>query len=324
MPRSSRRSNLSPNGDSNSVPDVNHFNAQSFPRQTMAVTEFWEHDPDSWFISTEAGFRAERITDPVAMYNHVVRCLDGRQIRKIRSRMPHETDPDCYSNLRTLLLDTYSVPLRDRIRELFSGGCRGQRPSEILDKLRSATNGHNSGACSEEYIKEMFFHYLPQYITSVLSAHIDDNCDQLALRADSIYDRAARSPSNGVGPSVSHSSNQDNSESQTRKMVSDMLSEFQTLRNDVNEIKVTYNSPKDASNNYANSPLPPRLNALPQHSRNGGRSKPGRYQRGYESNAYPTRPGHSNQYCYYHQRFGRNARKCQQPCGFSERRPFLG
>ena len=122
------------------------------------------------------------------MYNHVVRCLNGFQIQKVRPQLPHESDPECYSNLRNLLIDTFSVPLRERVRELYNCSCQGLKPSELLRKLRSATNTLISGA-NEEYLKEMFLHYLPNSITSILSAHIGKNCDQLALRADSIFVR---------------------------------------------------------------------------------------------------------------------------------------
>ena len=162
-------------------------------RRTMPISEFWEHDPGGWFILLEAGFRAENIIEQVAMYNRVVRCLIGFQIQKVRPQLPHESDPECYSNLRKLLIDTFSVPLRERLRELYNGSCQGLKPSEILRKLRSATNTPISDA-NEEYLKEMFFHHLPNSITSILSAHVDENCDQLALRADSIFVRNCNTP----------------------------------------------------------------------------------------------------------------------------------
>ncbi|XP_077970784.1 uncharacterized protein LOC144425188 [Styela clava] len=279
------------------------------------------------------------INDDVDKYCYVIRCLNDRQLETIHSRLPGEHHSSCHQLLRELLINIYSVPLGDRIRDIYNGGCSNLKPSEILRKLRSFFCPNDAPNTNQEFLKEMFFQQLPPDIVSALSAHPDDTIDILAYRADSIFARRSLQSADNISYK-NHASNPDysvdNSKNSFHVEFSSMMSK---LANEVSNLRKELDNMKHNPTHWSSDAAPPTSlssNALTQHPvrvRNGERTSlvnPSRalllqnHQSSSSNNAnYRNHRLNAPTVCWYHQRYGNLARNCVQPCAFSSRGPFF-
>lgn len=298
-----------------SVEDIaSSANFTGAPRMPPPVVNFWSHSPESWFVSVEAAFSSYGVTDSAAKYFHVLRCLDGTQLESIRLKLPAPEDDDCYEVLRDLLMREYAIPLRDRVKELYSDRCRDLKPSELLKKLRNAMGALSNTPDSDCYLKETFLHHLPDHIAGILSSHVDDTVEQLALRADSIYTRA--SPHVVSNHYSHHQTNQ----------LDELQRTVQSIALEVRELKAIPPARQlpaaggQSSHNFNRSSVPrhePFRGDRPAFRTQSNRS---------ETRGEVTRFAHlrgTNQLCFYHDKFGDRARNCRPPCSYSSNRPFL-
>ena len=58
---------MAPGSPSSSV--VSEINAV-----TVKFPEFYEHDPEMWFVRAESQFRTKKITDDLTKFDHLIQC----------------------------------------------------------------------------------------------------------------------------------------------------------------------------------------------------------------------------------------------------------
>ena len=51
---------------------------------TVKLPDFYEHDPEMWFVRAECQFRTRGIKDDLTKFDHIVQCLSEKVARRVR------------------------------------------------------------------------------------------------------------------------------------------------------------------------------------------------------------------------------------------------
>ena len=306
-------------GNSNGQPIEESSNSNDAARQnqvtpypviinSLSLEKFWRHSPEAWFMSVEATFRNHNVVDPLVKFNHVISCLRSDELDNIMYELPITEDLQCYERLREILLSKYSIPLRDRVRELYSGRCRGMKPSDLLKKLTLATGLRQQDQRSNAHLKEMFLEHLPSRLSAILSAHIHDSAWELAARADNIFFR-------------------DDCMNELNWKASCQTNASPGMINQSMETAAVTNQhsaspdPHFFANQRRQPCLPQPTNSVLRVDNNRRPTGENRRTSNRTSRFNQHLPYQSKLICWYHQQFGNRARNCNHPCSFGN--PFL-
>lgn len=240
---------------------------------------FWKSHPTLWFVRLESQFSLAKITAEETKFNHVVAALDADVLFSISDIIltPPTTDP--YKTLKKRLIDCHSESEASKIRTLLQGLELGdQRPSQLLAQMRSLAQGSSVG---EPLLKSLWLGRLPHNTQSILAA-LNETLDQLANIADKIHETCNQSVVNSVSnlkpqPTCSMESQI----AQLSQQVSE-LTAIVTRRND-NQTLRPYRRFRKRSNSQKYRQFKEPIDGL----------------------------------CFYHTNFGKNAKKCADPCSFN-------
>ena len=190
-------------------------------------------------------------------------------------RDPREDDP--YEKLKDRLILRIADSERQKIRQLLTTEeLRDRKPTQLLRKMQQLLGGKTP--IDSSLLRELFLQRLPSNVHMILASPDEMSIDKLAEMADRVMDVATPTVT-----AVSASTEDDGIRRLIRKEVNTALRAQQRSR------------PRSFSN-----------------SNGGGRDRSRRRStsRGRSSN----RQANQDAVCWYHARFGRNARKCLPPC----------
>ena len=74
---------------------------------TVKLPEFYEHDPEMWFVRAECQFRTKRIVDDLMKFDHIVQCLTEKVARRVRKIILHPPSQDRVKTLKDGLMVVY-------------------------------------------------------------------------------------------------------------------------------------------------------------------------------------------------------------------------
>jgi hypothetical protein len=187
---------------------------------------------------------------------------------------------DPYTKLKDAILSRTTASDEARLQQLLSGVELGDRtPSQLLRYMRSLAG---NSKVDDSVIRTLWTKCLPANTRLVLSTH-DASCplEKLAETADKVHECFFSSSVHHVtSPNVPQSSLSDE--------ISQLQQQIATLSTKVDQLTKRSSRPRATS-----------------RSRHSSRSR-------FPSQRRPS-PSQSH-ICYYHRRFGDNARKCTLPC----------
>ena len=164
--------------------------------------------PSSWFHLADANFHLRGIVQSDKKYWYVVSKLDADTLKKLSAFLAAPRGKDPYSEIRSMLCQTYEPKREQKLDALLSATDLGdERPAEFALELRRLLD--NAGA--EEILKRIFFRCLPRRLKDVVSGSLDDSFDGLVAAADQAWARdlavetavaAIHQPPPGTGPSA--------------------------------------------------------------------------------------------------------------------------
>jgi hypothetical protein len=242
----------------------------------VRVPPFWPEEPEIWFAQVEGQFAISGITSDVTKFNYVIGQLDNRYSREVKDAIINPPANDKYIKLKTELIKRLSASNENKIKQLLMHEELGDRkPSQFLRHLKSLAGAN----VPDDFLKTIWISRLPHGIQTVLagqppSAHLDDMAD-LADRVNEI----AVTP-----PSVASTS-----QAIPSSVVTDLVKEVAELRRQLQQLTTGRNSRQDRTTNIARS----RSSSRHQRSSSSHRKFP---------------------VCWYHHKFGDDARKCIRPC----------
>lgn len=136
----------------------------------------------------------------------------------------------------------------------------------------------SSGQCDEALLKSLFLEQLPQQVSAILSASSEQDLSKLALLADKILDLQRPANVNVVSNSSSNGVTEE-----FIRQIAALASRFGKF--------VTQGAQKNRGWSRSRSKQPAKRNGV--NNNNGSKD---------------------SSLCYYHKRFGTEARKCHDPC----------
>lgn len=272
-----------------SSPEVSTISHVKLPR-------FWHNSPAQWFTHADAMFSNKRIRSDLSRVNHVLESLDEDGVRSITDLL----GPDAtYEAIRQRLVTTYSVPQATRLQRMVQPGGLGDRtPSRLLRDMRDLY----PDGMSEATLLAFWMGKLPSPVCTVI-AGLTGSAEFLAERADRVWEQCQSSEVSAIVPNHgSHESNI-NIRRTTSTSSSEQDTRFLALESAIHALTAQVAS------------LATSQAAALSHRTNDRAS---RQQRDRSRSQSQPRPGDITAgWCYYHDRYGVDARKCRDPCTYS-------
>lgn len=279
----------------------------------LKLPAFWTEQPRVWFAQAEAQFTLRNITQDDTRYYHTVAALDQQTASRVISLLECPPASAKYVALKSALLDTYTLTEAERANRLLHlPGLGDSKPSELMDHMLSLLGTHKP--CF--LFRQLFMEQLPSDIgTHLASSHILDYRD-LAREADKLLLARSNSQCHAI-----HASDADPAISAFDMQLS------QHAPPHPQHVARISRRPGHAKYPAAAASHPPAWAppAVP-------RSRAPTSARHTAPSSQPTPPssGHTNTHssaapqphpavgvCYFHRRYGANARSCKPPCTFT-------
>lgn len=251
-------------------------------RVALKLPQFWDKQADLWFINIEAQFKLADIAQDVTKYYAVVAALNSEVLTYVSDIVKNPPTTNLYETLKERLIAEFSDSEQKRLKDLLSNAVLGdERPTHLLRKMRQLANNK----VTDDLLKTLWIQRLPKETQTILSVS-EGNLDKLAQMADTILDVTPHQ----IAETQAAQANVDKKED----VIQDLQAQIAALTEQVSRLSRTQD--RQGSSGRQNS----------THSRYRRRSKT------------PNRSSHDGR-CWYHTRFGQNARKCVPPCNFENK-----
>lgn len=248
----------------------------------VRLPPFWTKNPRSWFCQVEAQFHLRRISTQLSRYYHVVSHLPIELVDELDDVLSLPPPEDAYDNLKATILRRTSESEGSRLRQLLTTEELGdRRPTQLLHRMRQLIGGRSLDT-HDSLLRELFIQRLPPGMRMILASAAEMSLDKLAEMADKIAEHSVPAISSlaSAPPAPQVSSLEAKIEELTAAIHALQSPEHDRWRS---PHRLT---PARRSSSQARSP---RRNRSPSSTRQDG-------------------------ICWYHQRFGEEARNCQSPC----------
>ena len=253
------------------------------PPSTLAAVSvklppFWPTDPTVWFLQIEAQFSTRGISSQQTRFDYVIASLSPEIACEIRDLLITPPADRPYDTLKAELIKRTAASAQRKLQQLSGGEELGDRkPTQLLRRMQQLLGDHLGPSLDNAFLKELFLQRLPANVRMVLaSADATTDLPKLAEMADKVIEVA-------TPPTVAAMTTQ--------------VSEVQQLKEEI-------------------ARLTELVSSLTQR-------RPGRSRSRTRSLSRPQSPApdqqtsqSSEKICWYHNRFGTAAKKCQQPCNW--------
>lgn len=304
----------------------------------LNLLPFNKSDPILWFSTAEIQFRSAGIISDEDKYAQTLGVLPIEVIQEVRDILLQPPAIQPFQNLRNVLIQRLSTSLEERLQRLLREETLGdRRPTQLLIRMKSLASDCQTNLDSN-ILKTLFLQRMPENVREILSITAETTpVDQLAELADKILranPRLVNAPALHHTPSLQPISAQQYSAlthanvtpapHQLTAPLSLPSAQSTLSHGNINEISY-YPQPMTFPNNLAscNATYPTEISALvasvkdltisvnkllAETKRSRSRERDRTYSPRRSRNNSPSPNNHK--YCYYHHRFGDNARKC--------------
>lgn len=264
--------------------------ALSVESSRIKLQPFWPTNPSVWFAQAEAQFNIFNITSDSTKFSHVISALPTEICEPIMPLILNPPKTEKYAKLKEALIARHALSTERRLEKLLEKAELGDRkPSEVYFSMKSLAGE----AFDNKLVETLWFRKLPRVIYVSLTAMGEKDINDLLPVADKIYEITT--------PSVSTISNTEPSSSgdtELSEAVAAMKQFSERLYSVESKLaKLNLNRSRSSFSNY--------------------RSK-SPYRR---PRSHSRKRSNDNRFCYYHNKFGSNARKCYKPCSFRSNKP---
>lgn len=269
----------------------------------VRLPQFIPNSPEIWFVQAEAIFKLRRVRQS-SQYYHLLAALPSAVLERVLDIISDPGSEKTYESLKDSLIKRLCPSEKERInRVLYNLEIGDQRPSDFYRRMVQVA-GQKSDL-SLKLIFGLWLKRLPKLIECTLIPLETRPINEILTVADSLFEASKSMSVSEVSQSGKHLTHNSqvlpSSSCQTSTMSSTtqsfpQVSEFDAMRKEIDELK---NMIKDLS-----------------VSKNRGRSRSRtNFTRGSISSRNRSKSSNSS-LCFYHERFGNKAHKCQKPCTF--------
>lgn len=252
-----------------------------FKRINLRVLPFSPEEPEIWFALLEGQFESNSITNDLVKFTNVINNLDIQHSKAVKDIILNPPANNRYKKIKTELIKRLSASREKKVRQLLVHEELGDRkPSQFLRHLQDLAGP----SVPEDFIKTIWCNRLPNNIQTVLASQTFQTLEQVSDLADRIQE--ITSPCNVAAVATSsHATHAPSSEiAELKKMV-----ERLTLKLD-----------EHTRGSQCSS-----VRSRPQRRTSTAR------ERSRSNSSYRKYP-----VCWYHAKFGPQARSCIKPCDF--------
>lgn len=251
---------------------------------TLRIPPFWRDRPRLWFYSFEAATHDMK-KGQARLAQMVIAQLDKQDIEQITDLLYNPPEKNFYDAIKNRLIEAYEESDSRQFQKLLSEMELGdQKPTQLLRRMKDLARS----SIPDSTLRHMWTNHLPPHIRSVLAVSESFSkqtaTEELALLADKMMEQTREVAAITSPPQSS------TSQSDTQYLIN----EIRKLSLEIAELKARppqqYNNRRNRSRNRNNSPRTSR-----SRTRDGSPST-----------------------CYYHRRFGAQAKKCTTPCTFKD------
>ena len=238
---------------------------------------FWPAHPLLWFLQAEAQFSRRGIAVSRAKYEEILCALPTVYAAEVEDLLFDPPEDNPYEKLKDqLILRITDLEHQKILQNLTAEELGDRKPTQLLRKMRQLLVG--KAPFDSSLLRQIFLQRLPSNVQAILLLADEMNIDKVAEMADRIMDVAKPIVTDASAPT---------GDDRIRRLIHE----------EVNTALRTQQRSRRRS--FSNS-------------KGGGRD---RWRRRSTSRGRSSkRQAHQDAVCWYHARFGRNARKCRPPC----------
>ena len=271
---------------------------------SVKLPPFWRGDPQIWFAQAEAQFATRHITAESTQYHYVISALQPEVAQEVRDLLLNPPDTKPYTTLKEQLIIRTTASEQRRVQMLLTEEELGDRkPSQLLRRMEQLVGDQK---IEKGILKQLFLQRLPANVRLILASTSDSlSLSELAELADKIIEVHV--------PAVGTVSTEASAASLAAPVVTPVatataLDPIESMRKDISKLTMLV---KDLQRQVRQS----QRSSSNSRSRSRSRDKSPSRPRGYT----PATTSPTSDLCFYHERFGDKAYKCQSPCArFSE------
>lgn len=255
---------------------------QNAPADVNAVRHlkfppFWSGNPALWFAQVEATFALYNINGDATRYRHIITQLDSRTLPAIADIITNPPAEDKYLAIKARIMSSFAETSESKMRKLLRGlDPSNEKPSLILQRIRNLADGQVGDAL----LRTLFLEQLHEYVRAVLAISGDIDLSTLALQADRVME-ATKTTSVSAIQQPTNPQEAVAAVSARDSVMADLIASVASLAKEVKSLKSEARS----------------------RSRSSSRHRV----------AHASPNNDNNNLCYYHARFGDNARQCVAP-----------
>lgn len=254
----------------------------------LKLPPFWKENPTLWFTQIEMAFDIYRINSDKTKFNYTVLNLDQAVMSFVSDIVRRPPENDKYETLKRRIISTFDETTESKLRKMLRGRELGEeKPSHFLQWLRNLS-GEQVG---NDVLRTLFLEHMPQNVRGILAAATDQELSQLAGLADRVVE--AINPTTQVA-TVSQTTEQ------PQVAGGNLINEVKQLKDQMEALS---------------------LQLRQSRNRSRERSRTWRNKSGQRRSTSRSRERTPNPTCYYHRKFGNQARYCRKPCDFKPALP---
>lgn len=268
------------------------FKQARMPR--IKVPTFSPDEPDLWFALLEGQFEANGVNDDYIKFTLVANNLDMHYAKEIKDIIVNPPPRFRYEKIKAELMKRLSASNEKKVQQLVMHEVLGDRkPSQFLRHLQDLAGPE----CPEHIIKTIWSNRLPRDLQRVLASQSTQSLQQLAELADRIEELTSSG-------SIATTSAVLPQRLDTRR------DEIAELKNMIIQLSLKLEEHTRSSCASCSTNRPERSHdrhRSPSRERRRSRSRTGQYA-----------------ICWYHSKFGDDAKKCIKPCKYPKAENSVG
>lgn len=268
---------------------------------SLRVPPFWRDRPRLWFISFEAATHDLKKSQS-QLSQMVIAQLDKMDVEQISDLLYNPPSESQYTVLKERLISVYEESEGRQFQKLLQEMELGdQKPTQLLRRMRNLARDK----VPDSTLRLMWMNHLPPHVRSVLvvSDTISKTAalDELALLADKMLEQSHEISAVSAAPSPTSSA----------APAPHQCADSQFLVAEIRKLSLEIAELKSSQHNRAGNERQPHYDRFRRRRSRDRHVSPSR------SNSRGHRAALSLAVCYYHKRFGSEARRCTLPCTFS-------
>lgn len=243
--------------------------------RNLKIPPFWRENPALWFAQVEATFALNNINADATRFRHVITQLDSHTLPAIADIILNPPPVDKYLAIKTRIMSSFAETSESKLRRLLRGlDPTNDKPTLLLQRIRNLADGQVGDAL----LRTLFLEQLPEYVRGVLVISGDLDLSALARQADKVMEATQ---STNVAAIQQSTQPREVAAVSRDPVMNDLLLAVSVLTKEIKSLKSDARSRSRSSSHVRNTSTDRSTN---------------------------------DKLCFYHAKFGDDARKCKSPC----------